>query len=236
MFEMIYNPRYGDYKDFETIKPGSILDMVQDISIMHSTTLGYGLTGLRNMKIAWLMQGIKVNFCSPVKTEIPIKIYTDVCSMKGASSERGCIITQNGTTVARAVANWFTFDIEHLKPCRIPKDIADTYPIHDFEDEFYSYKKPQILNDASYEYTIRVGNKDLDTNKHLNNQKSAEMLLDVLPFDFNIKYMTLFYKTPAFLGDELKVCTKQIDNGYYVHLLNSSDEICVAGCFTNEEQ
>jgi len=233
MFEITYTPRYGDYKDFETIKPGSILDMVQDISILHSSTLGYGLTGLRDMKIAWLMQGIKVNFITPVKTGIPIKIFTDVCSMKGASSERGCIITQNGEVVARTVANWFTFDTENQRPCRIPRELAETYPIHNFNDDFYAYKKPEIINDSEYKYTIRVGNKDLDTNMHLNNQKSAEMLLDVLPFDFNIKYMTLFYKNPAFLGDELKVYTKKIENGYYIHLLKSSGEICVAGHFTD---
>ncbi len=233
MFELTYTPRYGDYKDFNTIKPGSVLDMVQDASICHSSALGYGITRLRDMNIAWLMQGIKVNFCDDIKTEIPIKIKTAVCSMRGASSERGCIIEQNGKIVAQTVANWFTFDIVNTKPCRIPKEFAQTYPMHDFKNEFFSYKKPQLIDTACLKYSVRIGNKDLDTNMHLNNQKSAEILMDALPYNFKIKDMTVFYKIPAFLGEELGVCVENTENGYYVHLVNSSGEICVAGYFTD---
>lgn len=233
MYELTYTPRYGDYKDFNTLKPGCLLDMVQDVSIRHSSELGYGLTRLRDMNIAWLMQGIKVNFCAEAETESPVTVKTAVCSMKGASSERGCILEQNGKVIAKTVANWFTFDTINQKPCRIPKEFAEIYPIHDFGDDFFSFKKIPVIESAYLKYSLRIGNKDLDTNMHLNNQKSAEILMDALPYDFKIRNMAVSYKTPAFLGEELGVCSESTDDGYYVHLINSDGEICVVGNFSS---
>ena len=76
--------------------------------------------------------------------------------------------------------------------------------------------------------------KDFDTNMHLNNQKSAELLMDALPFEYTFDDIRIIYKKPALLGEELDVCMQKIQNGYYVHLAASDGEICVAGTFEKE--
>ena len=55
--------------------------------------------------------------------------------------------------------------------------------------------------------------------------------MDALPYDFEIKKMSVIYKKPAYLGDELTVCTKETPEGIYVHLLDKDGEVCVAGIF-----
>ena len=104
-----------------------------------------------------------------------------------------------------------------------------------YADVFYK-KGDEIvredLMDADVLYTVRVSNKEIDTNRHLNNQKSAELLMDALPLDFSFSDMTVFYKKSAYLGDELELCAKEISNGYYIHLQTKEKEICVAGTFT----
>ena len=55
--------------------------------------------------------------------------------------------------------------------------------------------------------------------------------MDALPFDFEIKEISLIYPNPAYLGEELDVCVKEIENGYYVHLKNQENKVCVAGTF-----
>ena len=69
--------------------------------------------------------------------------------------------------------------------------MTDSYTLYNFEDEFFAYTKPDILQTAQLDHTVRIGNKEIDTNGHLNNQKSAELLMDALPYDFEISEMTI---------------------------------------------
>ncbi len=230
MFKYNYETRYGDYKDFETVKPAALMDIVQDVAIKHSDECGYGLNKMRDLGLAWLIQGVKLHLEKPIKSLCEIEAYTAVKSMQAATSVRGCIIKQNGEIVGKTVANWFLFDCNRLRPCRIPQEICSAFEIHDFEDDFFEYTKPETYEEEAL-YTLRISNKEIDTNKHLNNQKSAELLMDALPFEFFFTDMTLLYKKPAYLGDELELCLKEIENGYYVHLQTKEKEICVAGTF-----
>lgn len=233
MFNVTYHTRYGDYKDFDTIKVGSVLDFIQDVSTKDSASKGYGIHELRAMGAAWLLQGITLHFEKPVSTLYPVDAYTAVKSTKGVTSERGCVLKQNGETVAKSIASWFLFDIANGTFRRIDTKMASAYPLHNFEDDFFTYKKPATYNLDSYDYKVKIANKDIDTNLHLNNQKAADILMDALPFDFKFNHLNLLYKKQAHLGDVLEVCTKQTDNGYYVHIQTPEKEICVAGTFEN---
>ncbi len=231
MFTYKYETRYGDYKDFDTIKPSAVLDMVQDVSVKDSAACGYDMLKLRNMDMAWLLQGINVLFEKPVRTGCPVEVTTAVKKMKGATSERGCIIKQNGETIAKTVANWALINTEKMRVGRITPEMLDSYELYDFKDDFFEYKKVTVFDDVPPAYVIRVSNKEIDTNMHLNNQKGAELLMDALPFDFYFSDIKLLYKKPAYLGDELEVCLKKLEKGFYVHLQTKEKEICVAGTF-----
>ena len=234
MFRYDYNIRYSDYKDFETVKISTILEVIQEIAILNSASCGFGVDVLRKMDRAWLLQGINVSVENPLSTHTPIQAYTAVKSLKGVLSERGSIIKQNGGIVAKSIANWCLLDTERMRLARIPQEMTDSYEHYDFGDEFFSYIRPEIIEEATEKYTIRVSNKELDTNKHLNNQKGAELLMDALPFDFEIKNIRVHYPNPAYLGDELSVCVKEIENGYYVHLKKQDNTVCVVGTFENK--
>ena len=99
MFTYKYETRYGDYKNYDEIKTGSVLDMVQDIAIRDSDFCGYGLDKLRSMNMAWLLQGINLEFLKPVRTHITVEAQTGVRRMKGATSERCSVLKQNGEMV-----------------------------------------------------------------------------------------------------------------------------------------
>ncbi len=234
LFEHTYETRYGDFKTAQEIKPAVILDMVQDIATKHSEKCGYGIFVMEERKQAWLLQGIKAHFEKPVETHTPVVIKTAVKSMKGTTSPRCCYIEQNGQVIAKTIANWFLMDVEKQKPARIPKEMGEAYDFDDFDEEFFQYRKLQT-QDADPLYKVRIGNKEIDTNQHLNNQKSAELLMDALPFDYFFTDMEVFYKQSAYLGDELLLCRKETDSGYYVHLQTVEGEICVAGIFENRE-
>lgn len=230
MFRFEYVTRYGDYKDFEMLRPALALDIAQDVAVRHSDSLGYGLETMRDMHMAWLLQGVRVRFEKPMNIRSPLQVFTAVRTMKGVTSERGCIIEQDGQVVAKTLSNWFLSDVLSLRPCRIPAEMAVAYPIYDFGDPFFRYVKPKT-REAQPLYTFRVCPREIDTNCHLNNHKSAEILMDALPMDFAIREMNVLYKKSAYLGDELSLCAAETEGGRYVHLLDRDGDICVAGEF-----
>lgn len=234
MFTKVYETRYGDYKDFNNIKVSSLLDIAQDIAVRHSEHCGYGMQKLREMNLAWLVQGIKLHIEKMPEIDCDITAKTAIKNMKATLSERGCILSQNCQTVAKIVTNWFLFDTQRMRPTRILPEIADSYSCYNFDDDFFNYEKPSLY-EAEGLYKIRVSNKEIDTNCHLNNQKGAELLMDVLPFDFQFTDMNILYKKASYLGDELELCLKRIENGYYAHLQTEDNMICVAGTFQNNK-
>ena len=231
MYTKIYEPRYGDFKDFNTIKVGSLLDFVQDIAIKDSEAHGYSIHTLKELGLSWLLQGITVDLLQPLRTSSPIFVSTAVKKMRGVISERGCLVYQNDELVARTIANWFLFNTEKMQISRISPEMLSAYPEHNFNDPFFEFKKPTLLEIDVPEYAIRIGTKDIDTNLHLNNQKAADLLMDALPLDFHFNRMNLLFKKAAYHGEILQVYRKKTEHGFYVHLKNDSKGICVAGLF-----
>jgi len=234
MFTCNYQMRYGDLKNFEAIKPAALLDVIQDVAIKNSESCGYGLYKMRDMNMAWLLQGINFHITRLPDPRTELTVKTAVKDMKGVVSERGTIIEQDGEECARSVAAWFLFDGSRMRPIRIPEDMAAAYPNHDFGDDFFNFKKPRLC-EAEKVFTVRVGNGQIDTNHHLNNQKSAEILIDALPDDFFFTDMSILYKKAAYLGDILSVCIAEIEKGYFIKLENESGEVCVAATFIKED-
>lgn len=233
MFTMKYETRYGDYKDFDTIKISSVLDMIQDVSTRDSARCGYDMQKLREMNIAWLLQGINLKFEKAVSTREPVEMSTAVKTIKGATSARGCFIKQKGEIVGRSIANWFLFDTGKMRIGRVSPEMIESYEFYDFDDDFFDYRKAPVFQIEEPEYAVKIANKEIDTNGHLNNQKGAELLMDALPFDFKFNSVNLLYKKQAYLGDVLYVCKKEIEGGYYVHMQTEEKEICVSGTFEN---
>ncbi len=230
MHTYTYQLRYGDYKNFEEIKPSALLDIIQDVSIQDSARVGYTIQKLKEINRAWLMQGINVRFEKPIGVTMPLEVSTGVKAFRGSTSERCCIVKQGDEVVARTIANWFLIDVEKTKVVRISPEILDAYEAGGFEEAFFFYQKPQIY-DAEALYTVRVSNKEIDTNAHLNNQRAAELLLDAVPYDFSFNDMKILYKKAAYPGDVLKVCGTETEQGYFVMLKNEADALCVAGTF-----
>ncbi len=227
MFEFMYETRYGDFKDFENIKTGALLDIIQDIAIKDSQSRGYGIHVLREMNQAWLMQGISLRILKPVSTKCSIDAFTSVAKMGAATSNRGCILRQNGEVVAKSIASWFLMDIVNVRPMRIPKDMLAAYESFDFNDDFFKYKKPDAPEFKGEGDKVYVSNRDIDTNCHLNNEKAVEIMLDVLPYDYSYNAVDIIYKRESHLGDCLTRRIEKDGTGYWVELSSADGESSV---------
>lgn len=231
MFSHRYEVRYGDYLDQHSIKPSSLLDMVQDVSSLHSAACGYDIGTLYDRGLCWILQGMTLRLPAPTDNQQPVDAFTAVAQMKGITSERGCILRQGEQVVAKTIANWVLFDIAAQKLARFPAGMAEAYGTHDFQDDFFRYHKPLPAETAPL-WTVRVGRREIDTNRHLNNEKSAELLMDALPADFALREMSIYYKRSAYEGDVLTLSRGAVENGWYAALHFADGALCAAARFT----
>lgn len=231
MFKFEYEPHYSDYRNFDFIKVSTALDLIQEAAVRDSESAGYSVRKLSDMNLAWLLFGYNLHFEKPILTKYPLTAFTAVKKVRASISERGTILYQNNIPVAKSIASWFMFNTAKMRPERIPDEILESYGQYDFGDDFFDYKKVQLLSPEGPDYTVTVSNKDIDTNRHLNNVKGAEILTDALPFDFFFTDMNVVYKKQSRLHDKLGVFKKELENGFYVHLENEQNEVCVAGTF-----
>ena len=105
MYKYVYDIRYSDYKDFDTVKVSTVLNAIQEVAIRNSEYAGFGIDKLREMDRAWLLQGMNIRFEKSVKASSELEAYTAVKSLHGVLSERGTIIKQNGEIVAKSITN-----------------------------------------------------------------------------------------------------------------------------------
>ena len=213
------------------MKPSAILDILQDISTKHSEEKGFGMIKLNEMGIAWLLKGWRINFIKPVSPYTALEVHTTVRNSKAVTSDRVYNIYQDGELKVKGVAVWFTFDVNEKKACKIPAEIANAYIDKDFTDDFGLYTNPRQCDCDNVVEKIYISPRDIDTNNHLNNQKSAEILMNALPTNFSFNNMTVLYKKAAYLGDRLTLEALKTENGYYTHLKSEDGEICVIGVF-----
>ena len=78
MFSKEYSFRYGDLDNKFNIKISTVLDILQDISILHSDFVGFSLEKLYSMNIAWLLKGWRIRFLSKLDFNNSVTVKTGI--------------------------------------------------------------------------------------------------------------------------------------------------------------
>lgn len=227
MFNKEYTFRYSDIDCREKIKTSSIIDILQDISILHSGCAGYPRDRLVSMSIAWLLLGWHIKFLSPIDKNTPITVSTGVMSVQKFEAKRKYEIYQNGECKVIATAVWFTVNLDKMKIIRPPEEIYASYESINESDNSLEFTRlrPKKLSDCAGGFTVE--RRDIDTNKHMNNVRSVETALDFLPENTNIGELWVTYRRSLHLNDSVSVCMERADNRYFIELVNSDNEPCV---------
>jgi medium-chain acyl-[acyl-carrier-protein] hydrolase len=228
MFTKEYNLRYSDLDNHIHVKISSILDILQDISIEHSASRGLTLKNLYSRSIAWLVQGWRIRFLEPVAGDRPITAKTGVMRIRQFEAQRKYEIWQDGALKVIATASWFTVNTSRMKVIIVPQEISDAYDELNEADnglEFIKLRPEKDMPPAVSQ--TKVERRDIDTNNHMNNVKSVEVALELIPEDFAIGELMITYRKALLPSETVLMCAKQTENGYHTELKNGDGDTCV---------
>lgn len=225
MFVKEYSFRYGDLDRNGNVKIGAVLDVLQDVAISHSDSVGNSKEYLLSKSIAWLLQGWRVKTIKPLSYEQPVKVLTGIMNVKRFTSERRYEIWQDGELKVLATADWFTVDIDKMRPILIPDEILQAYDSVNEEDNGLPFTKLRFNDELEFVRTIDVEERDLDQNQHVNNAKSAEILTSGV-FSFPSE-LNITYRKAIMPSDTISIHHKKTEDGCLGMIKNQNDEILV---------
>ena len=135
---------------------------------------------------------------------------------------RDYTIAIDGAAAIVGTSEWCTLDLE-TRTLRKSSTIAYPYEMAHREERsgcspFTKLRVKLAEEDYSHTHTARFG--DMDSNGHTNNVVYMRMVLDAFsPEEFyalSIRAVEVEYATQSYLGDEIRIYKKRIDEGIYV--------------------
>jgi len=161
----------------------SLIRILEDMAILQSEEVGYGLDFYENEKVGWMLSRWKITINRIPRFKEKIRVVTRPQAMNKYYANRlYWVYDQNNNLLVEAATLWIFFNTEKRRPQAVSQQITDAYAGSDRNsypftklDEIEETGEPQF----SKEYSV---NSDaIDTNNHVNNSQYFFWAIDAIP-------------------------------------------------------
>ncbi|WP_158850312.1 acyl-[acyl-carrier-protein] thioesterase [Algibacter sp. L1A34] len=234
-FDAQFELRYFEMNKLGLATPTIILGLLEETAADHSYSIGHSLFDLVNKNAGWvLVSGVlQMDRYPNYKEKITIRTW-----LSSYSSIRGyrenIIYDENKKIIGRAKGLWVFFDIERRRPIPIFNEIRERWSCFDKESISGDIKKKISAVDLpDYTHQFRVNRYDTDTNRHVNNIRYLQWVIESIPEDISENYF--LHKIDgrfiheAQYGDTVLSLTSELDAKHaFAHTIKieGSDKVC----------
>lgn len=185
------------------VRLSSLMKYIQSAAQTQLTLNGMSYDELKDMKRAFILSRIKMEFTEPVRAYEKVTAVTYPCESRGYSFLRCYALEKNGRTIGRAVSMWALIDTETRALVKV-NDFELGLETHEPHSLALSrFTMPSAAREVGT-YTVNYG--DLDQNCHMNNTRYPDMYSNFLPLDGKrIMSMSINYQNEAPRGERLRV-------------------------------
>jgi medium-chain acyl-[acyl-carrier-protein] hydrolase len=202
----------------------SLMRYIQTAAQSQLTENSMSYDNLKEMKRAFILSRIKMEFTKPVRAYAPLRAVSYPCDSRGYSFLRCYSLECDGAVIGRAVSVW----------ALINTDTRALVRVNDFELGITT-EEPDTLSLSRFtlptalkkvgEYTVSYG--DLDQNRHMNNTRYPDMYSNFLPMDGKrIHTISINYLNEAPVGERLSVYMSDAgSNLYYIRTVRHDTKV-----------
>ena len=194
------------------VRTSSLMKYIQSAAQTQLTLNGMSYDELKDMKRAFILSRIKMEFTEPVRAYDKLTAVTYPCESRGYSFLRCYALEKNGRTIGRAVSIWALIDTETRSLVKV-NDFELGLETHEPHTLALSrFTMPASVKEVGT-YTVNYG--DTDQNRHMNNTRYPDMYSNFLPLDGKrIKTMSINYQNEAPMGERLRIQRADGLDGY----------------------
>lgn len=227
MYSKDYELRYSDMDNNSMIKKSAVIDLLQDISIAHSNSVGLDGPKYAELRIACLLANWRIKFLHTIVPYETVTVKTGIMKITKCETYRKYEIWQCGECKVIATALWFTVKTETMRICRDTEKIFSVFECVTEEDNNLPCDKLRSVENVEYIGKTVVEKRDLDTNNHMNNVKSVEVALNRITENFDFSELRVKYRKELKEGETIKVFRSIDGDKLYFELRNENDDQCV---------
>jgi medium-chain acyl-[acyl-carrier-protein] hydrolase len=238
MFEKQFDLRYFEMDQYGWASPTTILTLLEEAAADHCLSMKHSLFDLFNQNIGWvLLSGYMQMERYPLyKEKITIRTWiSKYTSIKGI--RENIIYNEQGSIIGRAKGLWLFFDIKRRMSVRIFDDIKEKWSCFPEESIMYDInKKIEAIDSARYKKSFLVHRYDMDSNKHVNNLRYLQWLIETIPNEitdnFYMHSIDGRFVGEAQFGHTIESLTEHENEAHkFIHTIKDldSNQVCSIG-------
>ena len=227
--------RYFEMNEFGVASPTTILTLLEETAADHCYSINHSLYQLAEQHTGWvLISGIMQMERYPgYKEKITIRTWLSKYStIKGF--RENIIYDEQNNIIGRAKGLWIFFDINRRRPVQIFDDIMEKWSFCNEESISYNIsKKIKPVERADYELKFNVNRYDTDMNKHVNNIRYLQWVVESVPAEVVDNYYLYSidgrFIAEAHFGQTIVSLTKNDTRDQsYLHTIKieGTDKVC----------
>ncbi len=235
-FESEFTLNFYDLSQYSEAAPMTMLRLLQETAGDHHFPLGENVIELYQKNLGWVLLSGVMQFERYPKYKEKIMIRTWLSKYKSIRGIReNLIFDEERNIIGRAKGHWLFFDVSKRRPVPIPEKYKDGWGINtEVSIDYDVANKIPALTDGEIMDVIKVKKFDIDANKHVNNLRYFQWLIEVVP-DKVMKENFLYRIEGNFLneanyGDQLLIYTKIVKmDSEYLHTVFdlTTNKLCV---------
>lgn len=237
-FDKEFELRYFEMDKTGKASSVTMLTLLQEAAAEHCCYAEHSLFSLMSKNLGWvLLSGImEMDRYPEYKEKIIIRTWlSQYKSIRGI--RENIIYDENYNIIGKAKGLWLFFDIEKRRPVKILNDFKTRWS--SCENQCIEYNlntKIDIINTGEYMKKFAVNIYDTDTNKHVNNIRYLQWLVESIPEEITDNYYLYSLEgrfiAEAQYGDVITSLTNKGDGeNSFVHAIRveGRDVTCVTG-------
>jgi len=226
--QLKYVVRPYDAGYLRVMRPGALLDYLQDAAFEHSVSKGFSVFDLIKRGLTWVLSRYHIVVKRYPMTGERVTVRTWYPGHQKPFYLRDWdILDRNGDAIALATSSWLILEKDTMKPAEIGGllDELEPRPVRALDDPFLPFPE---MGAPHFESMFRVRIDDTDINRHVNHVhyiqwalESAEKLAKegAVPLE-----MEAGYRAEARFGDNVIARVRDMGEGFFHHqLLRESD-------------
>lgn len=204
-----YEVSTHDTDPFGVVRPSALLAFMQETADHQMRDKKPSYMDLYNEGKAFLLSRIAVKIHAPLHAYDKIAVESWPVESRGATFNRCYRITRAGQLIAEGQAYWALVDVNTRKLLRTTDVDLSNYqhgPLHPVDG--IRFRAPDDLPTVG---THTVAYHETDVNRHMNNTRYADLLLDHIPDHDGRTFaeFSIHYKTEAPQGESLTICRSE---------------------------
>ncbi len=143
----------------------ALLGIMEDISVLHSASVGYGVLEIETKKRVWIILDWKMNIIKRPKYNDEIKAETWSRKIERLYAYRDFQLKdKEGNVIAIGTSRWIFMDTERRRPVRLTEDIANLYESETDKSVFSEEMGDVKCEDYLFKKEYHIQRRDIDIN------------------------------------------------------------------------